>query len=128
MAFGLLLGQAAMAECFASQVSLRWDQVNHPLVAVYEVHFGNATNAYGSFRSTTETSTVVSGLEPGWQYYFAVRACTRDKTLCSGFSNEICAILPYAPQGSVADCTAHGIPPIPPEALPSRSGWRVILQ
>lgn len=89
--------QAAVVERFASQVSLRWEQVDDPRVAVYEVHFGNATNAYGSFQSTTATSTVISGLEPGWQYYFAVRACTWDKTLCSGFSNEILAVLPHAP-------------------------------
>jgi len=122
-----LLALAAMGACHSGEVSLHWESVNDPRIASYEVHFGNAPNSFGRYLSTTDTSALVSGLEPGWKYYFAARSCTEGKTLCSGFSNMVCSVIPYVPHESGDECMDAG-DSILQTALPGRGGWRVILQ
>ena len=59
----------------AASLNLAWDAVDHPSVAVYEVHYGLASGQYQSSADSTTTSISVSGLAAGTTYFFAVRAC-----------------------------------------------------
>lgn len=114
----------AASPCPAGEVRLAWDPVHDSRVAVYELHYGPSTKAYHLRRDTTATSLTVDGLDQSRRYYFAVRACTADHSSCSAFSNEICAAMPDTPQAPVEVCDPNRIPL---EALPSRGGWRVVL-
>ena len=42
------------------------------------------------------TSTDISAMQEGETYYFAVRACPDDRSLCCAFSTEVAGIVPYA--------------------------------
>jgi len=84
----------ALASAAAAQdatVTLAWDAVDDTRVGVYEVHFGTATGDYNvgsvSVDAPSTTAPVVQPVET--TYFYAVRACTTDLSLCSAFSNEI---------------------------------------
>ena len=81
----------------AASLDLAWDAVNHPSVAVYEVHYGLASGQYQSSADSITNSISVTGLQTGTTYYFAVRACDAARVQCSAFSNEVSATTTAAP-------------------------------
>ena len=82
----------------AGDLSFAWSAVSYsgdPLV--YEVHYGEASRGYNDHVAATDTTATVGELQGDHTYYFAVRACTEDRDLCSGFSNELSSTIPGAP-------------------------------
>lgn len=73
----------------AEQVQISWNPVTDSRVAFYEVHYGTASTLYQWQVRTSETFAVIADLISGSPYFFAVRACTQDGTLCSPFSREV---------------------------------------
>lgn len=108
----------------ASEVRLAWDSAVDPRVAIYQLDYGVSTKAYHRHLRTIEPSLAIQDLDPGRQYYFAVRACTADQSLCSAYSAELCVAIPYMAQTPPQVCAANSFPL---EGLPSRGGWRAIL-
>ena len=90
----LSLIQPALAT--AANVQLAWDRVKDQRVGAYEVHYGNASRRYQQKMSASATTTTVRNLTPGKIYYFAVRACTTNRSQCSAFSNEVSKRIPSA--------------------------------
>lgn len=86
-----LLAAAAPTLAFAN-VDLTWDPVNDERVALYELWYGEVSGAYDRTIDAVENSACVVDLEPGQAFFFAVRACNADRSLCSGFSNEVSAM------------------------------------
>jgi PKD repeat protein len=78
-----------------AEVTLAWDSVDDSRVAFYEVHWGTISSDYAWTKQSASASTTVDGLIEGSTYYFAARACNQDATLCSEFSNEVSATIPY---------------------------------
>lgn len=115
---GVLMVVAPVAATIPGEVRLAWDGVADPRVAGYELHFGTKPRAYSQSVFTSSTSTMIDGLQGGPSYFFAVRACTSDRTTCSAFSNEVCALVSPPAQ-------SHGRPCEP--ALPNQGGWRATL-
>jgi len=75
----MLFASSAIAQ--EAAVVLTWDPVDDTRVGVYELHYGPTSVA---------PSVIASVAQPAEStYYYAVRACTTDLTLCSAFSNEI---------------------------------------
>jgi PKD repeat protein len=113
-ALGVLAG-AATAEAatrvelraLAQSINLQWDPVtSDSRIVGYEVHYGLASGAYTASVDAVDngaaTSTVtVPNLSEGTSYYFAVRSRNGDRSLLSGFTNEVCATV-----GEPADATA----------------------
>ena len=88
-----LFAYTALAE--AGDVTLEWDAVTDARVANYEVHYGLAAKTYTGKQVVpkTATSARVSDLAPK-PWFFAVRACNADITICSDFSNEVTTTVP----------------------------------
>ena len=84
---------AAPGPLAAASLELAWDPVEDARVALYQVHYGQQSASYAAKVDTTETSAVVTGLDEGGTYYFAVRACTDGATTCSEFSEEVSTII-----------------------------------
>ncbi len=88
-------------------INLQWDPVtSDSRIVGYEVHYGLASHAYtasvDAVNSGAATSTAtVPNLSDGTSYYFAVRSRNGDRSLVSGFSDEVCATI-----GEPADATA----------------------
>ena len=80
---------AASHEAEAAEAVLAWDAVADTRVQMYEVHYGLDSGHYDGKVTTSTTSATIPGLTPGATYYFVVRACDADGTLCSAFSEEI---------------------------------------
>ena len=89
----LCLALLALDSPKAAEIGLAWDAVDDPRVARYQLHHGLASGDYDSRVEATKTTAVVSGLQAGRRYYFAVRACAADGVTCSGFSNEVSAVV-----------------------------------
>ena len=107
---GICLALPAASSPSAAEIALVWDRVDDPRIATYQVHYGPASRDYDNHKVATESKVVVAGLQPGRRYYFAVRACAADGVTCSGFSNEVSAVV----SGSV--------PPIADFSVSARSG------
>lgn len=73
----------------ARTYTLAWDPVPDSRVDHYELSWGKSSGQYTSSKNTTDVSTTVDTLVPGYTWYLAVRACTKDSTTCSKFSNEV---------------------------------------
>jgi PKD repeat protein len=58
-------------------------------VDLYEVKWGVSSGQYDQTADAESNATTVTGLQEGETYFFAVRACVQDRTLCSSFSEEI---------------------------------------
>ena len=112
---GALMMLAPIGVTIPGEVQLAWDAVTDPRVAGYEVHFGTKPKNYSRHISTTSLSAVIDGLQGGPSYFFAVRACTSDGTVCSAFSNEVCALISRPSNSRGQPCEL---------ALPNRGGWR----
>lgn len=113
------LALAFAGDCFGADVRVTWNPVDDPRASRYQVHFGQASRTYVGSVETTETTAVISGLNPGQLHYIAVRVCTQDGLACSEFSNEVIAAI--AADGEVqpvAPCWA---------CLPNKGGWRATL-
>lgn len=85
----MTLGVAGNAA--AVELALAWDAVDDDRVAIYELHYGTASQTYQTSTTTTVAQARVPSLDPGTTYYFAVRACNASGTDCSAFSNEVSA-------------------------------------
>lgn len=74
----------------ADEVTLNWESSADRDVDGYKVYYGNAPGDYdvnvdaGSF-----TSLTIHDLQPGFRYYFSVRAYDIDSQQESDFSNEV---------------------------------------
>jgi hypothetical protein len=74
---------------YANQVTLYWDQVVHPHLAGYVLHYGTHSRDYdASVDVGTLTRYTIVGLEEGQVYYFAVTAYGIHGEK-SDFSNEV---------------------------------------
>jgi hypothetical protein len=74
---------------FSAEPMLEWDANTEPDVAGYRVYFGEKPGVYEqSVDVGAETSYVLSDLDPGVTFYFAITAYTVDG-LESDFSDEI---------------------------------------
>lgn len=77
-----------------STVSLAWDSVNDPSVVGYYIHYGkqspnqSGSCAYDRAIFTDSQQGIVTGLDPGSTYYFAVSAYNGVRGDCS---NEVSA-------------------------------------
>jgi cobyric acid synthase len=107
------LGISRPAWC--AEVRLGWNPVfGDARVTGYEVHYGRASRQYqwvvaaNDNGAATGTKTV-ENLVRGNTYFFAVRSRNHDASMVSAFSNEVSATV---------ECR---------ECLPSRGGWRAIL-
>ena len=89
-------GQPAAGAAAAAAVRLAWDAVVDARVAVYQLHVGTASGRYDRRLTTPATAIDVADLAPGVRHFFAVRACTAGGSLCSGFSDEISAVVEEA--------------------------------
>ncbi len=108
----------------AASLHLAWDASNDPAVVGYRVYYGDSS-AKDSARYTKSVqvegrltcSAVISGLEDGKTYFFAVTAFTADGKE-SAYSPEIT----YKPVGPGADVDDHaggtGERPAAPHAIP----------
>jgi hypothetical protein len=92
----------------AAQVQISWNRVTDSRVAYYEVHYGAASGSYQWKVSSTEPVAVVADLVGDSSYFFAVRACTQDGTLCSAFSREVSNGLGTSPQLTVSVTSTTG--------------------
>jgi PKD repeat protein len=112
----LLSALSDAANAAAGEVKLAWDLVPDSRVSLYEVHHGQQSGHYddGITVADSQTNTVtVVGLEGGLTYYFAVRACTEGRALCSDFSNEVsAAISPSAPAAGFGATETAGPAPL----------------
>lgn len=95
--FFILSWSSGVSQASTGQIQLAWNPVEDSRVARYELHYGSASKSYQSQVQSTTAAVVVAGLESGSTYFFAARACTSDGSLCSAFSNEVVASVPYAP-------------------------------
>ncbi|NBC96407.1 MAG: PKD domain-containing protein, partial [Deinococcus-Thermus bacterium] len=103
-----LLSAAAQA----TEVALAWDSVEDERVGLYELHYGQHSGQYEASRQTTGTSVRLAQLEADTSYYFAVRACTADASLCSDFSDEVSARTPAPPAADFAASPTSGVAPL----------------
>jgi hypothetical protein len=75
-------------------VSLVWDSVNDPNIVGYYIHYGkqspnqSGSCAYDRAIFTESHQGIVTGLDPGSTYYFAVSAYNGERGHCS---NEVSA-------------------------------------
>jgi PKD repeat protein len=78
----------------AAEVTLAWEPVEAAQPIAYELHYGRPGGPFDQVLKTTSTTLTVPDLTPGASYCFAVRACPPDESVCSEFSNEVCAAVP----------------------------------
>ncbi len=92
---------------------LAWQAVPDTRVVGYEVHYGTASQTYGSVVSTSTISATVPGLEVGQTYYFAVKSRGSSSSLVSEFSDEVSATIGVAaPQAAFRSSVAQGVAPL----------------
>ena len=96
----------------ATEVALAWDAVQDERVGMYELHYGHQSGQYEASRQITGTSVQLAQLEADTSYYFAVRACTADASLCSDFSDEVSARTPAPPAADFAASPTSGVAPL----------------
>ncbi|MEZ5591507.1 MAG: fibronectin type III domain-containing protein [Gammaproteobacteria bacterium] len=85
----LLSGLLSTTNCFAGQVSLRWDASPSAVVSGYKVYYGLASRNYTVSVDVGNTlQYTATGLQPGLTYYFTVTAYINSTGQESGFSNE----------------------------------------
>jgi len=68
-------------------------------VDLYEVQWGTSSGQYEHTADAVSTNVQISGLQVGETYFFGVRACVEDRTLCSSLSEEVSTTIavPAAP-------------------------------
>jgi hypothetical protein len=93
-----LLGLAAFSATLqAGSINLAWSASPDPLVAGYEIFYGEASGAYTSLvNAGSNLTATVAGLSPGVTYYFAAASYFADGDE-SLFSNEVTNRLPILP-------------------------------
>jgi hypothetical protein len=94
----LVFGAAIQAP--ARNTTLAWDASPGTNVASYTVYYGTVSGQYTGQTnvSASQTTAVVSGLQPGVQYYFAATARTAGGVE-SGYSPEVAYVVPFAVPG-----------------------------
>jgi PKD repeat protein len=109
---------------WSAEAHVQWDAVEDPRVVLYELHWGVSSGQYQWAVDAPSSSTDVSDLQDGETYYFAVRACPDDPSLCSAFSTEVAATAPYAqqPEASFEVSPAAGVAPLTVSFTDTSSG------
>ncbi|MBM4261096.1 MAG: PKD domain-containing protein [Deltaproteobacteria bacterium] len=91
--FSLLLTCAVNS--FAAQVTLEWEANSEAQVGGYMLYYGQTSGNYAKVVDVgNQTNYVVSDLNPGETYYFAVTAYDPSKQNESSFSPEVRASIP----------------------------------
>ncbi len=104
--FGIALAQAA-------DVRVSWDPVSDTRVVGYEVHYGTDSGQYGSPLAVANNQAVVSNLQAGNTYYFAVKAHGLDRNFDSALSEELSTTIPHpAPVASFSTDVNEGMAPL----------------
>jgi PKD repeat protein len=94
---------------FAANVNLVWDASSSTNVGGYKISYGQSSGNYSTTIDTgNKTNYVVSGLQEGTKYFFAVKAYDSTKTTESVYSNEINVTAPITTDTTplTADFTA----------------------
>jgi len=94
---------------FAANVNLAWDASSSTNVGGYKISYGQSSGNYSTtIDAGNKTNYVVSGLQEGTKYFFAVKAYDSTKTTESVYSNEINVTAPVTtvPTPLTADFTA----------------------
>jgi len=92
---------------FAGVLNLAWDASTSPNVGGYKLFYGTSSNNYTSNIDVgNQTTYQVTGLQDGATYYFTAKAYDTNRTVESGYSNEIGATVPVTSVLS-ADFTAN---------------------
>ena len=112
---------------FAGGVNLAWDPSTSSNVGGYKVSYGLTSGNYASTIDVGNTTTsTVSGLQEGSQYYFAVKAYDSTKSTESIYSNEVNMIVPTTTTTPLtADFTASttsGVAPLAVNFTPVTTG------
>lgn len=109
----LLVPLAISGNLLAGQLRLAWDPVVN--ATGYRMYYGTSSGNYASsIDAQNNTSVAVPGLTDGARYCFAVQAYNSMAT--SGFSNEVCGVVPASAAASnpfAVDVT----PPARPQGL-----------
>jgi chitinase len=92
----LLLESGAGTLLAAADVTLAWDPNRELDLAGYVAYWGRSSGSYNTSRDVgTQSTTVISGLQEGVVYYFAVTAYDSDGNQ-SAFSDELVYAVPVA--------------------------------
>ena len=97
----VLLISAATAS--AEVVTFTWDPVVDDRVAVYVLGRGSAPAAKGGVYKSASIEVKAPSVSattpdiPAGTFYFAVKACNADKSLCSAWSNEVKVVVKTVP-------------------------------
>lgn len=73
----------------AATIGFQWGAVTYSEPIVYELAWGTASRDYSDSVTVTETVGTTGTIPAGVPHFFAVRACTENKVVCSPWSNEI---------------------------------------
>jgi PKD repeat protein len=106
----LLLGFTLLlfsTHVFSGSLNLAWDASTSANVAGYKLYYGQTSNNFTSNVDVgNKTTFQVAGLTDGVKYFFAVKGYNSARTLESGYSNEVSAIVPTASVALTATFTA----------------------
>ena len=112
----LILGLSLLffaVSAHTAQVELTWDASSDSNVAGYNVYKRKVSQDYTKVDSTGDTSYLVSGLNEGETYYFAVTAYATDETSESDYSNVVSTTIPIpAPKASFSADPTSGPAPL----------------
>lgn len=73
----------------AANLGFQWKAVTYSQPVVYELAWGAVSRDYSDSITVTETVGTTGTIPIGVPHFFAVRACTEDKVVCSGWSEEL---------------------------------------
>lgn len=108
-----------------ASVTLAWNRVNDSRVGVYQTCVAESSRAAIGVCALHESSNPPQTLEllVGKEYFFRVKACTADYSLCSNWSNEVSKFLPYAkPVAQFSGSPVSGIRPLSVKFTSSSTG------
>jgi PKD repeat protein len=127
--FHLAIVSACLAVLSASRLAwsaeahVQWNAIADPSVVLYELHWGVSSGQYQWTADALSSSTDISGLQEGETYYFAVKACPEERSLCSAFSAEVAESVPYAqPEAGFEVSPAAGVVPLTVSFTDTSSG------
>lgn len=93
----LFLMFALMGTVHAAQVAFQWGAVTYVSPIVYELGWGTTSGTYDKTADFTETNGRATQIPPNIEYFYSVRACTEDKTVCSPWAPELAFTVPPRP-------------------------------
>lgn len=110
--FTLIFCIVQMAAVNAGQVKLAWDANTETILGGYKVYYGASSRTYTTSLDVGVTATpatpafTVDNLTDGTTIYFAVTAYSADRTIESGYSNEVAACVACSTDPPAAGFTA----------------------